>query len=388
MILGDISNFWSDLYRASILFSVILMLIFVIMLFQKKFRRIPAIYWGIQSFIMIVHFLFFAFWEYNVIEKLSVFLVIIASLRPLVMPFLFLAFTSHHKMDYAWNRSKMKVFYPILPLYFLVIPTVFLASIGNEFYWTGSVIPRLYFLSSQLIIGASIIYISIINIIEVKKAPEPGAIPGYIGVLKNSPLIGYMKYMSFFLLIHAVLIIIQLVSHAIYGIMSWELADQLEQYFWLIIGLIFVYKFISYPVILFQVELQKHAIPKEKYQGEMMDIDQAQAMIKNINAYMLKEKPFLNMDYSIKTLSNEIGIPSRELSKLMNQYLNQNFHDFINNYRVEEFKRLVQDPESRKYSILSLAMEAGFRSKSTFNTAFKKFAGETPSEYCKKQSCI
>ena len=116
--------------------------------------------------------------------------------------------------------------------------------------------------------------------------------------------------------------------------MSWELADQLEQYFWLIIGLIFVYKFISYPVSLFQVELQKHEIPREKYQGEMMDIDQAQAMIKNINTYMLKEKPFLNMDYSIKTLSNEIGIPSRELSKLMNQYLNQNFHDFINNYRV------------------------------------------------------
>ena len=100
---------------------------------------------------------------------------------------------------------------------------------------------------------------------------------------------------------------------------------------------------------------------------------------------MLEEKPFLNSDYSITQLSKEVGIPSRELSKVVNQYLNQNFSDYINNFRVEEFKRLVQDPENRKFSILSMAMEAGFRSKSTFNTAFKKFTGKTPSEYCKNQ---
>ncbi len=384
---GEISNFMNDLYRASILFSAILMLIFVILTFQKKFRRIPAIYWGIQSFIMVGHFMFFALWEYKVIEDLSIFLVIVGSLRPLVIPFLYLAFLSHITKDYAWDSSKLRYFYHLLPLYILFLPTVIISSFFIPDFWQESIIPRIFFLIVQLYVGVTIVLISVNNIIEIKKAPEAGTIPGYKGLLKNSPLVGYLRYMSFFLCIHGTLITIQLISHIIYGPMIWNLADQLEQYFWVLIGLIFVYKFISYPVSLFQYELEKHAIPKEKYQGEMMDVGQARSMIKKINSFMTDEKPFLDADYSIAQLSKEVNIPSRELSKVMNQYLNQNFSDYINNFRVEEFKRLVQDPESRKYSIFTLALEAGFRSKSTFNTAFKKFTGETPSEYCKNKGC-
>ena len=106
-------------------------------------------------------------------------------------------------------------------------------------------------------------------------------------------------------------------------------------------------------------------------------------MIKKINDFMLEEKPFLDSNYSINQLSKEVGISSRELSKLLNQYLSQNFHDYINNFRIEEFKNLVKDAKNSKFSILSISMDAGFRSKSTFNTAFKKFTGITPSQYYK-----
>ncbi len=190
--------------------------------------------------------------------------------------------------------------------------------------------------------------------------------------------------MSFMFISHAILILYQLINHLIYGSMSWTIADKLEQYFWLLIGLIFVYKFISYPASLFQFDLENQAIPREKYQGEMMNIKEAKPMIKMLNDYMLEEKPYLDSHYSIIQLSKEVGISSRELSKLLNQYLNQNFHDYINNFRVEEFKRLVQDSENSKFSILSISMDAGFRSKSTFNSAFKKFTGITPSQYSKK----
>ena len=165
--------------------------------------------------------------------------------------------------------------------------------------------------------------------------------------------------------------------------MSWTVADELELYFWLLLGLIFVFKFISYPVSLFQFDLENQAIPREKYQGEMMTIEQAQKMIKIINNFMLEEKPFLDSNYTINQLSKEVGISSRELSKLLNQYLSQNFNDYINNFRIEEFKKLIKDAKNSKFSILSISMDAGFRSKSTFNTAFKKFTGITPSQYYK-----
>ena len=61
--------------------------------------------------------------------------------------------------------------------------------------------------------------------------------------------------------------------------------------------------------------------------------------------------------------------------------MRQNFFDYVNNYRVEEFKKLVNDPAKKDDKLIFLAYDAGFNSKSTFNTAFKKFTGQTPSDY-------
>ncbi|MFA8436978.1 MAG: helix-turn-helix domain-containing protein, partial [Marinifilaceae bacterium] len=66
---------------------------------------------------------------------------------------------------------------------------------------------------------------------------------------------------------------------------------------------------------------------------------------------------------------------------IINQGHGLNFNDYINQFRVEEFKRLLQDPQFSKETLLAVAFEAGFNSKTTFNTAFKKFTGMTPSEY-------
>lgn len=383
IFLENLDNFLNDLYRASIFFSIFLMLIFFILIFQKKFRKIPAIYWGILSFILVVHYLFFALWEYHVIDNLSKWLVIIASIRILTIPLIFLTFNAHLEKDYVWNMPKLKFFLPAVPVYAIFLPLLLVGSYNDINFWEDSVMPRYYFLIGQFYICIAFFYIFYKIFDEIKNAPQPGEIPGYNRLLKKSPLIGYLKYMGFFFVCHGLLIVYQLISHIVYGVMSWTFADELEQYFWLFLGLIFVFKFISYPVSLFQFDLEKQVIPREKYQGEMMNIEQAQTMIKTINAFMLEEKPYLDSNYTIKQLSKEVNISSRELSKLFNQYLNQNFNDYINNFRVEEFKKLVKDSKNSKFSILSISMDAGFRSKSTFNAAFKKFTGITPSQYYK-----
>lgn len=76
-----------------------------------------------------------------------------------------------------------------------------------------------------------------------------------------------------------------------------------------------------------------------------------------------------------------IAIPARELSVLINQNLNQHFYDFINSYRIENAMQILKDTSKNKVTILEILYEIGFNTKSSFNTAFKKHTGNTPTEF-------
>jgi AraC-like DNA-binding protein len=98
---------------------------------------------------------------------------------------------------------------------------------------------------------------------------------------------------------------------------------------------------------------------------------------------MDEEKPYLDADLSLTSLSRKLGLNRNQLSQLINENTGNNFYDFVNKYRVEEVKRLMADPQKQNYNLLGLALEAGFKSKSTFNLIFKRFTGLTPTEYKK-----
>ena len=72
-----------------------------------------------------------------------------------------------------------------------------------------------------------------------------------------------------------------------------------------------------------------------------------------------------------------------KLSEVLNSDLGKTFYDFINGYRVDDVRRRLAESESRNLNVLTLAMDAGFASKSTFNQVFKKLTGHTPSTYRK-----
>ena len=105
--------------------------------------------------------------------------------------------------------------------------------------------------------------------------------------------------------------------------------------------------------------------------------------IQNLESYMVKEEPFLEPSLTVKSLSEKIDIPHRELSILINQELGQHFFDFINKYRIEKAMSILKDPSKKKHTILETLYEVGFNSKSSFNTAFKKHTGKTPTAYRK-----
>jgi len=103
--------------------------------------------------------------------------------------------------------------------------------------------------------------------------------------------------------------------------------------------------------------------------------------IQKFYEYLQLDKAYLNPDITIGDISGEIGIPVHQLSKALNLGIKKNFYQCVNELRVEEAKRMLMDKSLSASSILTIGMDAGFNSKSTFNDVFKKLAGNTPSEY-------
>jgi transcriptional regulator GlxA family with amidase domain len=101
---------------------------------------------------------------------------------------------------------------------------------------------------------------------------------------------------------------------------------------------------------------------------------------------MTVRKPYLDPGLTIYSLAQMMEIPAHQLSRLLNIHMNQSFFEFINRYRVNEFKSILNKKEFSHYSMLALALEAGFNSKASFNRIFKQITNSTPSEYRKKMS--
>jgi AraC-like DNA-binding protein len=113
---------------------------------------------------------------------------------------------------------------------------------------------------------------------------------------------------------------------------------------------------------------------------------QDQELIDRVVAYMKEKKPFLDPELTLSSLARELSLNRSQLSQLINGGMDDNFYNFVNKFRVEEVKKLMVDPQYHNFNMLGLALEAGFKSKSTFNLIFKRFTGLTPSEYKKNLS--
>lgn len=128
-------------------------------------------------------------------------------------------------------------------------------------------------------------------------------------------------------------------------------------------------------------------VEKEKTEKNLAQNDtRSQEISYQLLRFMDNNRPYLEEDLSLQKLSLLMNISTHQLSQAINQNLNTNFYKFVNAYRVEEVKKKLKNPEFEKYSILGIAFESGFNSKSTFNKIFKEETGMTPSEFKRSES--
>ncbi|MFH6601865.1 helix-turn-helix domain-containing protein [Maribacter algicola] len=102
-----------------------------------------------------------------------------------------------------------------------------------------------------------------------------------------------------------------------------------------------------------------------------------------IKSYMEKARPFQNSGLTLRDLAQQLRIPPKQLSQIINKQLDQNFIDFVNSYRLGMAKERLLKPRDDKETILEVMYEVGFNSKSSFNTLFKAKTGKTPTEFKK-----
>jgi AraC-like DNA-binding protein len=157
----------------------------------------------------------------------------------------------------------------------------------------------------------------------------------------------------------------------------------------LIVLLIFTFFFVNRVLIraLNQPEIFSGIDLKEldKYSGSNLNEEEIDIYNAQLTMVLEKEKLYLNPELTIKDLADHLQTSAKVLSQVINQSFNKKFYDFINSYRCEEVKAILQGPDD-KITILEAMYQAGFNSKSSFNKEFKKLTGQTPTEFKKSIS--
>lgn len=110
------------------------------------------------------------------------------------------------------------------------------------------------------------------------------------------------------------------------------------------------------------------------------------ALLRQLDDYMQTQKPYLEPELTLEDLAQRLGTRPKLLSVALNDGLGQHFFDYVNHYRIDAAKQLLTNPPDPKLTVLEVMYEVGFNSKSSFNTLFRKYTGQTPSEYKKQVS--
>lgn len=122
---------------------------------------------------------------------------------------------------------------------------------------------------------------------------------------------------------------------------------------------------------------------RQKYASNTLTRNEARDIARKVEEVMETEKPYLQTDLKVADLAAMVGISSHKLSQFFSQHKGHTFYDYVNKFRVDEFKRLVKDDKNHSLTLSALAEKAGFSSRASFFRHFKNIEGISPGEYLK-----
>jgi AraC-like DNA-binding protein len=122
---------------------------------------------------------------------------------------------------------------------------------------------------------------------------------------------------------------------------------------------------------------------RRKYETSPLGDTQKQEYLDRLTTYMTRDKPHLDMSLDLEKLAESVRMRPSHLSQILNERLGMNFYEFVNSYRVREAQSRIGDPSQADKTLIAIAHESGFNSKASFNRAFKRLTGQTPSEYAR-----
>lgn len=133
----------------------------------------------------------------------------------------------------------------------------------------------------------------------------------------------------------------------------------------------------------FPSEVESISINKPKALKALLSKTEIETYSKTLNILIEKQSIYLDAQLNLKNLAAQLGISANKLSWLLNSYYKKNFNEFINAFRLAHFKHLALQPENKNLTLIAIAYDCGFNSKTVFNTYFKKMEGVTPKVWVK-----
>lgn len=139
------------------------------------------------------------------------------------------------------------------------------------------------------------------------------------------------------------------------------------------------------PVVLIGKKKTTEEEEKKKAKARFTE-EEAERLLAKLTRHMESAKPYLTPDLTLYDLASQVNLSKNDLTELLNNHLGKNFFSFVNEYRLAAVIERLENPDYDHFTIISIAYDCGFNSKSTFNNLFKQHTGLTPSEYKKENS--
>jgi AraC-like DNA-binding protein len=247
---------------------------------------------------------------------------------------------------------------------------------------------HLFFLPNILYLILEVIEIKRLEenlIIEILEIFTELAFVVYLCIILYTVVTGKRKIWVIYFIIPIVILFVFSFTNDILKIAGLsELPFFSEQNFntYLLLVVAFLFYFVAFKLF----NNGKEILPKTetgKYKNSNLNLETINKYKINLIYSMENDKLYLNGKLSIQDISDKLNIPRQYISEVLNEHMDTNFQDFINKYRVEEFIERLKNDQNNHFTLLGIATDVGFNSKSSFNAIFKKYKGLTPTQFKK-----